>query len=830
MVKQAKKSDKNPLVSVVILNWNGAEDTVQCLKSLSAQNYSNIETIVVDNGSIEPIQPITEYTDLPFTLVKNKKNLGFTGGEIVGLKHCHGEYILILNNDAIIDVHAIERALKTFKTDPTIAAVGGRTYLLDDNGNKMGMFHYSHQSVDPLSAEVTTFTKDNSKVQDVTTISGACVLIKREAIKKYDYFDSEFFAYYEETDLFSRFRRAGLRVVFDPSVIIWHKMGASTRNKKYFYNYLMYKNQFLFAYKNFDTASLKIFKRIHRRHFLRALSIRLKHLGRLTKDDMIHKARVDAYIKGLMRRTTYRKLRHATQNLNPAFNLNDLLFTDNPLPVSMLIDATAITEKQAKTLQKNLQIISTASTRPSEIIIVSKKPLTVPSTDALVRIENIVDKGIFNYTPYDLFFMTSNNDMLLFGNEQTLDKYVDEITFSKSLRALYTDWSSNEAHAIVTSTRSGNANLSFYRHSDYSIVAVKKSALVSHVSEHMYIMSVTIDTITDTIGRSLAQGLAIRTIPDDSANIYGVQRGKIDYQYEPILTKPFLWWIKRTLTRAHIWGISAKVIRKLGRIVLRESKTGAEAEAKTNTGTVRYSKDFPVIINTRDRYDPLMKLVAWLEHIGHKRIVFVDNDSSYPPLLEYFRSTKHQVLRLGRNGMHKSPWESMAVRFSAKDSPYILTDPDVIPVDTCPDDVFETYVSLLNKYPDINKVGFGLKINDIPDHFAQKQHVLEWETRYWSDDILAEPDVYKADVDTTMALYRPHTWWFLANSLRTGGDCVVRHEPWYQDSMNPTEDFMYYRMRASREVSTWGLDSLPKHHMRALKKEGYIDDFEEEDE
>ena len=88
--------------------------------------------------------------------------------------------------------------------------------------------------------------------------------------------------------------------------------------------------------------------------------------------------------------------------------------------------------------------------------------------------------------------------------------------------------------------------------------------------------------------------------------------------------------------------------------------------------------------------------------------------------------------------------------------------------------------------------------------------------------------MYEADIDTTFALYRPNTWWFLGPSVRTGGNYVVVHEPWYQISKKPTEDFLFYKLRASRDVVTWGLDSLPKHHLRALKKEGYISKYREE--
>lgn len=818
-----------PLISVVILNWDGIDDTLRCIDSLLELDYDNYEVIVVDNGSKEDISKLRELNNKSIKLIENKTNRGFTGGEITGLEHSNGDYILILNNDAIIEKSAITEALKVFDKDPKIAAVGGRSYLLDDHGGKMGIFHYTHQRVDPVTAEVSTYSKDDGTERDVSNISGACVLIKRSVIEELGYFDNSFFAYYEETDLFSRFRRAGYRIVFSPKVVIWHKMGASTRSKKYMYSYLNLKNQFYFAYKNFDKSYLKLFMKAYRRHFRRSLMIVAKNFGRVAKHDVIHKARVDAYINTLISRISLRARRRETLAINPSFSINEVLFRDNPLPISLFIDATMISSKQTKVLYSNLQAINNLSIKPAEIIVVSKKDIKLPETESIVRFANIVDKGYSNLSPLDYFFMTSNYDLLLFCK---VSEFLNQVLSSESLKLLeksiqdiYTNIETNETVAALSSDHNMTVTPGFIRNTPYEVIALSKQTLVNHLSDDMFISSITNDVITDTVGRSVAQCINVQTLSKN--HFFGISHGSLSDKYEPILFQPIQWRIKYTLTKAHLWRLTSMIIRRLK---FNNTHLGATSDNSSST-SLSISKDIPIIFNTRDRFDPLEKMVKWLNEQGYTNLIFVDNDSSYPPLMDFFNTSPYQVIKLGRNAMHKAPWESMAVRFFAKDQPYIVSDPDIVPDDQCPPDMIEYLASLLNAHPKPLKAGLGLRIDNLPDSNRQKADIISWEQRFWDPSAEIAPDVYEAEVDTTFALYRPYTWWCLSPSLRTGGDYVALHEPWYQSSDEPSEDFLYYKMRASREVSTWGMDSLPKHHMRALKKEGFIDEvIDEEDE
>ena len=129
----------------------------------------------------------------------------------------------------------------------------------------------------------------------------------------------------------------------------------------------------------------------------------------------------------------------------------------------------------------------------------------------------------------------------------------------------------------------------------------------------------------------------------------------------------------------------------------------------------RSAHDVPVFVNCRDRVSSLRLLVSWLERAGHERIHLVDNDSTYEPLLEYYETTPHTVVRLGANCGHLAPWTMGVIEHHAR-GPYVVTDPDVVPTEECPPDAVARLLELLDRHPGHVKAGLGLVIDDLPDH------------------------------------------------------------------------------------------------------------------
>lgn len=214
--------------------------------------------------------------------------------------------------------------------------------------------------------------------------------------------------------------------------------------------------------------------------------------------------------------------------------------------------------------------------------------------------------------------------------------------------------------------------------------------------------------------------------------------------------------------------------------------------------------DIPVIINNRNRYTYLKMLIERLEGMGFHNIIILDNDSTYPPLLAYYHTIRniHRVVELKDNVGHLALWKS-SLWDEIKDQYYIYTDPDVVPAEQCPVDMPAHLLTQLKKYPSIEKIGLGLKIDDLPDHYSNKQQVLDWESKYWKNVIA--PGIYNSEVDTTFALYRPFTdgktW--VAPAYRTGEPYVAYHMPWYENSADLGEESTYYSQHSRAGASHW---------------------------
>jgi hypothetical protein len=196
-------------------------------------------------------------------------------------------------------------------------------------------------------------------------------------------------------------------------------------------------------------------------------------------------------------------------------------------------------------------------------------------------------------------------------------------------------------------------------------------------------------------------------------------------------------------------------------------------------------------------------LIEALEKRGYYSINIIDNDSSYPPLLEFYKSCNYNVIMLKRNLGMNAFWLSGIYRKYKKDF-FVYTDSDIVPVDECPDDFLLFFLQTLKKYRLASKIGFSLKIDDLPDHYAQKEEVLfheeQFSRAYCRDGIL-----FRAPIDTTFALYRPRAKRKHANGsiemYRAGFPYMARHIPWYLDSNDPDEETRYYLEHIKTQTS-----------------------------
>jgi hypothetical protein len=202
--------------------------------------------------------------------------------------------------------------------------------------------------------------------------------------------------------------------------------------------------------------------------------------------------------------------------------------------------------------------------------------------------------------------------------------------------------------------------------------------------------------------------------------------------------------------------------------------------------------------------------VEWLEHAGVERICLVDNASTYEPLLEWYQQSPHLVIRLQDNLGQLAPWLSDVINTHAPGESYVVTDPDVVPDDRSPLDAIDHFARVLADHPDILKVGFGLRIDDLPRRYRFRRQVQAWESQFWQDALSGPPGaLYPAPIDTTFALYRKHSPPTMGPALRTGWPYVARHLSWYSNTRRPTAEDQYYSAHARSDVTSWAGDELP---------------------
>ncbi len=213
-------------------------------------------------------------------------------------------------------------------------------------------------------------------------------------------------------------------------------------------------------------------------------------------------------------------------------------------------------------------------------------------------------------------------------------------------------------------------------------------------------------------------------------------------------------------------------------------------------------KQIPIIINNFNRLSYTQLLIERLEKWGYTNLYILDNNSTYPPLLEFYSHTKHKVIRLNENKGYMALWKSQVYK-QFKFGYYVYTDPDVLPLESCGEDFLKEMLLQLKSFPAIEKLGLALSIDDLPEVYALKQKVIEWESTHWNKKINAT--IYDAVVDTTFALYKP-----LAKgnaeecpAYRIAGKYGAQHLPWYENSSLPSEEELYYRNSVTKSSSYW---------------------------
>lgn len=222
---------------------------------------------------------------------------------------------------------------------------------------------------------------------------------------------------------------------------------------------------------------------------------------------------------------------------------------------------------------------------------------------------------------------------------------------------------------------------------------------------------------------------------------------------------------------------------------------------------------YPVFIVCRDRLEPLVQLLAWLEQVGNADEVYLlDNASTWTALLDFYEYTSHTVIRSDVNHGHRVGWDQGHIGRLAAGRRFIYSDPDLVPVEDCPPDAIARMADVLNRSA-IVKCGFSIKIDDLAPWIAERS--IAWEQKYWTDWD-AHAGAYRAPIDTTFALYnaRNSRRFKYGPARRLPPPYSVRHTPWYVDPLNLSDEDRYYVAHADAAVSNWTRDVLAETGVR----------------
>lgn len=295
-----------PKVSVVILNWNGWKDTIECLESLYQIDYPSYDVIVVDNNSeddsikriedyadglIKPKSKFFEYNSQnkpirvfrhselylesenyilnqsseSISIIKNDSNYGYAKGNNIGanfaFRNSKTDYILFLNNDVVVDKKFLMKMIKFAEKNDSVGVIGPKVYYYDFpekiqvTYTKMNYWRGTSYLVGDGEIDIGQY----NEIKETEFVPGSCFLVKSEVIDKIGLFNPKYKCYWEEFDFCMSARAVGYKCIYYPDAKVWHKVSKSTNKIPGILTYYMTRNMFFFMKKHSKRYNYAIF-------------------------------------------------------------------------------------------------------------------------------------------------------------------------------------------------------------------------------------------------------------------------------------------------------------------------------------------------------------------------------------------------------------------------------------------------------------------------------------------------------------------------------------------------------------------------------------------
>ena len=256
-----------PFISIITVNYNGMDFTVELLDSIRLLSYKNVEVFVVDNASKDNPQAFfnDQYPEVKF--MRSENNLGFAGGNNLAIKEAKGDFLFFINNDAEMTEGCIEKLLELFQTHPKLGIASPLLCYFNENPKRNpDLIQYAGSThLHPITARNWTIGEKEinkgqyNKPQPTAYAHGAAMMVKREVIDNVGVMFEDFFLYYEELDWCERIRQSGYEIWIEPRAKVYHKesvtVGAMSPLKTYYLN----RNRIYFMRRNFSGLNLLLF-------------------------------------------------------------------------------------------------------------------------------------------------------------------------------------------------------------------------------------------------------------------------------------------------------------------------------------------------------------------------------------------------------------------------------------------------------------------------------------------------------------------------------------------------------------------------------------------
>lgn len=242
-------------ISIITVNYNQPQVTRELLQSIAQVNtYKNIEIIVVDNGgkinSVPVLAP--EFPDVQF--IRSEVNLGFAGGNNIGIAAASGDYFFLVNNDTEFTADLVQKLVDVLDEHPEAGMISPRINYFADKGliqyagfTPINYYTLRNKSVGKYKRNIDEF---NKIIAPTACGHGAALMVKREAVDKAGLMFENYFLYYEEVDWCERVKRAGYQIWMRGDAVIYHKESISVGKNSWLKEYFMNRNRILFARRN----------------------------------------------------------------------------------------------------------------------------------------------------------------------------------------------------------------------------------------------------------------------------------------------------------------------------------------------------------------------------------------------------------------------------------------------------------------------------------------------------------------------------------------------------------------------------------------------------